>query len=150
MHPKHDKRTGEDDVEDVVYAVGDEVGTTAGETCTLEHVDDVVPELELDGVTTENAEVYVHHDVHTGELRPHLERSTERDTAEDTRLEEVEVGLGALLALKVDLLLDLRHLQLDELVVRVALPMQVRQDLQRLLVAPVVDEPTRTLRKNRR
>ena len=43
MHPKHDKRTGEDDVEDILHRVGDQVAATTGETCTLEDVGDVVP-----------------------------------------------------------------------------------------------------------
>ena len=134
MHPKHDKRTGEDDVENVVYAVGDEVGTTAGETCTLEHVDDVVPELELDGVTTENAEVYVHHDVHTRELRPHLHGHAETDTAEDARLQEVEVGLGSLGTLELYLAANLLELEKHKLVVLVALAVKISENLERLIL----------------
>ena len=35
--------TGEDDVEDVLDGVGDEVAAATSKTCTLEHVDNVVP-----------------------------------------------------------------------------------------------------------
>lgn len=68
------------------------------------------------------------------------------DTAEDTRLEKVEVGLGALGALKTDLLLDFGELKLHKLVVGVALAVKVRQDLEGLVRPVVVNEPTRRLR----
>ena len=64
------------------------------------------------------------------------------DTAEDTRLEKVEVRLGALGALETDLLLDLGELELHEVVVGVALAMEVGEDLEGLIRAVVVDEPT--------
>ena len=36
-------RTGERDVQDVLYRIGDKVSATTGKTSTLEDVDDVVP-----------------------------------------------------------------------------------------------------------
>lgn len=112
-----DGRDREHDVEHVLNRVRDEVATAAGKASALEDVDDVV-----------------HHDVHARQLRPHLERRAERDTAEDTRLKEVEVGLGAFGALKADLLLDFVDLELHEFVVRVTLAVQVGEDLERLVL----------------
>jgi hypothetical protein len=79
-------------------------------------------------------------------LTPHLQACAEADTAEDTGLEEVRVRLGSLRALEAYLLPDLRELELNELVVRVALAVQVSQDLERLVLAVMVDEPPGTLR----
>lgn len=76
-----------------------------------------------------------HHHVHPAQLRPHLERHAERDTACDAGLDEVGVGLGTLGALKGDLLLDLGELELHERMRRVAAAVQVREDLERLLLA---------------
>ena len=89
-----------------------------GEASTLEDVDDVV-----------------HHDVHAGELRPHLERSTETDATEDTRLEQVEVGLGTFGLFKVDLLLDLGIFELDEVVGLVSSAVKVCKDFEGFFVA---------------
>lgn len=124
--------TSEDDVEDVLDRVGDEVTATAGKTSTLEHIDDVV-----------------HHDVHTGQLTPHLQAGTETDTAEDTRLEQIEVGLGTLCALKLDLLLDLSELQLHKLGVGVSMTVQVRENDESFLLTVVVNEPTGRLKPKR-
>lgn len=98
--------------------IGDEVTTTTCETGTLEDIDNVV-----------------HHDVHSGKLRPHLQGSTETDTAENTRLEKIEVGLGTFSSLKLNLFLNLGVFELYEVVVLVTPTMEIGKDLQSFLIA---------------
>ena len=93
-----------------------------------------------------NSKSDVHHNVHSGELTPHLERSTETNTAENTRLEEIEVGLGTLLLLEPDLVLNFGNLELHELGVGVTLTVEIREDLYGFGVPFVINEPTWTLR----
>ena len=97
--------------------IGNKITTTTCETGTLEDVDDVV-----------------HHDVHSRQLRPHLERSTETDATEDTRLEQVEVGLGTLGLFKVDLLLNFSIFELDEVVGFVSSAVKVCKDFEGFFV----------------
>jgi hypothetical protein len=86
-----------------------------------------------------------HHDVHASKLRPHLERAAEEHTAEDAGLEEISVALRTLRLLKVDLLLNFLELEADQLVVNVTLTVKIGEDLKRLLLPAVIDEPTRGL-----
>jgi hypothetical protein len=75
-----------------------------------------------------------HHDIHTRELRPHLEGTAQTDTTQNARFEQVEVGLGPLGALKVDLALDFLVLENNKVVVLVALAVEVSQNLQGLIL----------------
>ena len=68
------------------------------------------------------------------------------DTAEDTRLEKVEVRLCAFRTLEPNLLLDLCEFELDELRVRVAFAVQVSEDFEGFFMSVVADKPTRTLK----
>lgn len=116
---------GESDVENVVDGVGDEVDPATGETGTFEDVDDVV-----------------HHDVHTGKLRPHLDSAAEVDTPQNAGLEEIEVGLGTFVTLELDLGPDFSVLEKDELILLVASTVKVGEDLEGLGFAALVEQPT--------
>jgi len=144
-----------------LHRVCNKIRATTSKTSTLEDVDNVVPVV---GVNTKRVTKGwrgdSHHDIHTGKLRPHLERRAKDDTARHTRLEEVRPGLGAFRSLEVNLLLDLLELENDEVVLLVASSVEVSKNLQRLFLpvrsirlingvyeeekcAPVViDEPT--------
>ena len=67
--------------------------------------------------------------------------------SENAGLEEAEVGLGTLLALVLDLVDDLGELELDKLVVRVALAVEVGENLERLILVSMVEQPSRGLRE---
>ena len=118
-------RTSKDNVQDVLNRVGNEVSTTSCEASALEDVNDVV-----------------HHDVHTRQLRPHLQRGTEADTTDDSRLDEVEIRLGSFGALKFDLAFNFGVLELHKLISRVTLAVQVGKDLECFSVTIMVHEPT--------
>ena len=49
------KRTGHDDVKDILNRVGDEVSTASGQTSTLEDVDNVVPITLVSGGLSQKA-----------------------------------------------------------------------------------------------
>ena len=49
---------------------------------------------------------------------------------EDSRLEKIQVRLGTLGTLKVDLLFDLLKLELHECIVRITSTMEIREDLE--------------------
>ena len=111
-------------IEYILHGGRNEATPPTCKTRTLEYVRDVV-----------------HHDIHPGELRPHLERHAEADATEDARLEEVEVGFGALCALECDLLFDLGELELDKLVGRVSVGMDVGEDFEGFAFTVFVYEP---------
>lgn len=140
--------TGEDHVEYVLNGVGDQVGATASETGTLEDVDNIVPTRDqlVRRRVIPMISLDVHHDVHAGKLRPHLQAGTETNTAEDARLQQIEVGLRSFGALEDDLLLDLRELELYELVVDISATVQVGKNDECFLLTVMIDQPTRTLR----
>lgn len=139
-------RTGEDDVQHVLDGVRNKVSTTASKTGALEYVDNVVPKRLISIDQPYDCRRDLHHDVHARKLTPHLERSTEANAAQNTRLEQVEIRFSTLLPFKFDLVLDLRKLKLHELIVGVSTAMEIRQDRKGFVVSVVVDEPTWTLR----
>jgi hypothetical protein len=72
----------------------------------------------------------VHHDVHTSQLTPHLQRSTQHNPPRNRRLQKVEVRFGTLLTLEFDLFLDFSEFKLDELVILVSTTVEVGEDLK--------------------
>lgn len=65
---------------------------------------------------------------HTSQLRPHLLRAAEEDAAPDIWLEKVEVRLGGLRLVELDLLLDLEVLEAHKLVCGIAGGVDVGED----------------------
>jgi len=102
---------GEYDVEDVLDGVGDKVTTATCETCTFEDIYNVV-----------------HHNIHSAKLRPHLERTTETNAAENTRLEEIQVRLGAFSTFKVDLMFDLLVFENNKIVALVTSTVKIGEN----------------------
>ena len=129
-----------------MYSVGNEVSAPASESGALEHIDNVV-----------------HHDIHASKLTkrnqcrpslsrginvpPHLQASTEDDTTEDIWLEQIDVALCTLCPLEINLLPDFLELELHEGVVFVSLAMQVGENLERLILVSMVEQPSRGLRE---
>jgi hypothetical protein len=75
-----------------------------------------------------------HHDVVAAQLRPHLRDAGKEGPAEVLRLEQVEVAPGGQRPVELDLALDLEVLELDELVLRVSLGVNVGEDCGRVSV----------------
>ena len=93
--------------------IRDKVSTATCQTSTLEDVDDVI-----------------HHHVHAGQLGPHLEGAAESNTTPDTSFEQVGIGLGALAAFEVHLLLDFLEFETNEVIVAVSLAVEICEDLE--------------------
>lgn len=58
----------------------------------------------------------LHHDVHSAELRPHLQAHTQHNPSGVSILQEIEVRFCTFFSFKVDLLLDLLVFKDNEIV----------------------------------
>lgn len=117
-----DGRESKGDVDDVLNRGSEEGRTDAG---SLHDVDDVV-----------------HHDVHTAELRPHLNGHAEDDTLEHARSDESLERRDGLLTLEAKSFLNLVVLGKHLGVVDIAASVKVGENLKSLLPAVLAGEPT--------
>jgi hypothetical protein len=88
----------------------------------------------------------VHHDVHTSQLTPHLQRSTQHNSPRNRRFQKVEIRFSTLRTLERDLFLDFGEFQLDEFVVFVSSTVEVGEDLESIFLT-IRQEKKYTMRK---
>ena len=69
-------------------------------------------------------------------------RHAEENAPAHGRGEQVQVTFGGLVLVKLDRVLDLAELELDECIFSVALGVHIGEDLERFFVSTVIAQPT--------
>jgi hypothetical protein len=109
-------------------------------------VDDVLngcsEQLVGDTSSPHNKYDIVHHDIHPAQLRPHLNRHTEDDALDNTRLHKSAKAGLSLLALEAKSVFNLPILGKDLGVVQVTAAMEVSKDRESLLPAIFGSKPS--------
>ena len=87
------------------------------------------------------------HDIHSAELRPHLDTHPQDHTLNHSRFHELSIRGDGFLTLKSNRIPDLLVFRQHSRVVRVLLPMHVRKNLESLAPPILIGQPTRRFRE---
>lgn len=82
------------------------------------------------------------HDVHSAELRPHLNTHSKNNTLEDTGFREFSVRRNSFLAFKTNDLLDLLILRKHLRVVKISASVDVGENTESFIPSVLVGQPT--------